>query len=109
MMIFRILLWCQRRLRNLGRKKITPVCLGGEVLELKFGLIVEMSNLKGLFWNSEGFRDPGKHLFVKEIIRERKLDFIALSETGRSNFSTPFLTHLAVGFVFHLEGGRGAC
>ena len=54
-----------------------------------------MHNLRGMFWNSEGFRDPGKHLFVQESIRERKLDFLALSETGRSYFATPFLSHLA--------------
>ena len=56
-----------------------------------------MHDLKGIFWNSEGFCDPRKNLFVQESIRERKLDFIALWEIGRSNFSTPFLTHLAVG------------
>jgi hypothetical protein len=49
-----------------------------------------MINLKGLTWNSEGFQDPGKHLFVKESIREYDLDFIALLETGRSNFIVPF-------------------
>ena len=59
-----------------------------------------MHSLRGIFWNSEGFRDPGKHLFVQEAIRERKLDFFALSETGRSNFATPFLTHLAAGQDF---------
>ena len=59
-----------------------------------------MSVLRGLFWNSEGFHDSGKHQFVKENIRERRLDFLALSETGRSNFSTPFLTNLAVGLDF---------
>jgi hypothetical protein len=40
-----------------------------------------MINLKGIAWNSEGFKDPGKHLFVKESIREYDLDFIALLET----------------------------
>ena len=59
-----------------------------------------MHNLTGLFWNSEGFRNPGKHLFMQESIRERKLDFLALSETGRSNFATPFLNHLAAGQDF---------
>ena len=59
-----------------------------------------MSGLRGLFWNSEGFWDPGKHFFTQETIRERWLDFIALSETGRSNFSTPFLSHLAAGLDF---------
>jgi hypothetical protein len=59
-----------------------------------------MLGLKGLTWNSEGFRDPGKHLFVKESIREYHLDFIALLETGRSNFSIPFLRSLAAGKDF---------
>jgi hypothetical protein len=35
-----------------------------------------------MIWNSEGFRDTAKHLFVSETIRERKLDFVALLETG---------------------------
>ena len=56
--------------------------------------------MRGLFWNSEGFRDLGKQYFVKETIKDKKLDFVALSETGRSNFSTPFLSNLAVGFDF---------
>jgi hypothetical protein len=54
-----------------------------------------MASLKGMSWNSEGFKDPGKHLFVKEAIREHRLDFIALLETGRSNFSKSFLNGLA--------------
>ena len=51
-------------------------------------------------WNSEGFRDPAKHLFVQESIREHRLDFIALLEMGRSNFTVPFLQHLACGLDF---------
>jgi hypothetical protein len=60
-----------------------------------------MDVLKGMIWNSEGFKDPNKHLFVNESIREQKLDFIALLETGRSNFSVPFLNHLSTGLDFH--------
>ena len=59
-----------------------------------------MHNLRGIFWNSEGFCDRGKHLFVQESIRDFFLDFFALSETGRSNFVTPFLSHLAAGQDF---------
>jgi exonuclease III len=59
-----------------------------------------MQNLKGMIWNVGGFRDTAKHLFVKESIREYKLDFIALLETGRSNFATPFLNQLAGPFSF---------
>jgi exonuclease III len=59
-----------------------------------------MQNIKGLNWNSEGFKDTAKHLFVKEAIREHRLDFIALLETGRSNFSITFLNQLAAGFKY---------
>jgi hypothetical protein len=34
---------------------------------------------------------------VHETIRENKLDFFAILETGRSNFSVPFLKHLSGG------------
>jgi exonuclease III len=59
-----------------------------------------MHKLRGITWNSEGFKDPGKHLFVKESIREYDLDFIALLETGRSSFSIPFLRDLSTGKDF---------
>jgi hypothetical protein len=59
-----------------------------------------MLNVKGMTWNSGGFGDPGKHLFVQESIREHRLDFIALLETGRSNFTMPFLKHWAAGKNF---------
>ena len=59
-----------------------------------------MKNLKGLTWNSEGFEDRGKHLFVKESIMEYDLDFIALLETRRSNFAVPFLRDLVAGNDF---------
>ena len=48
-----------------------------EVLDSKTKFQVKMSSIKGLFWNSDGFGDVAKHLFVKEQLREEKLDFIA--------------------------------
>jgi hypothetical protein len=59
-----------------------------------------MQNLKGMNWNPGGFGDSSKHLFVKEAIREHKLDFLALLETGRSNLSIPFLSQLAAGYNY---------
>jgi hypothetical protein len=56
--------------------------------------------MQALIWNSEGFKDTAKHLFIQESIREYKLDFVALVETGRSNFSVPFLRNLAAGRDF---------
>jgi hypothetical protein len=54
----------------------------------------------GCFWNGEGFRDPAKHLFVRETIRDYKLDFFAILETGQSDFSVPFLRNIAGGADF---------
>jgi hypothetical protein len=54
----------------------------------------------GCFWNGEGFRDPAKHSFVHETIRNFKLDFFAILETGRSDFSAPFLCHISGGLDF---------
>jgi hypothetical protein len=56
--------------------------------------------MKGSFWNSDGFWDTAKHLPVKETIREHKLDFFAILETGRDNFSAPFLNHISGGEDF---------
>ena len=57
--------------------------------------------MRECFWNSDGFRDTEKHLLVIEVIREQKLDFFAISETGRSNFTAPFLRKLSGGFDYH--------
>jgi exonuclease III len=51
--------------------------------------------MKGAFWNSDGFRDSAKHSLVRESIRDLKLDFFAIFETGRENFSVPFLGRLS--------------
>jgi hypothetical protein len=71
-----------------------------ERIKLKRKNLIAMEGLRGLTWNSEGIRDPGKHLFVKEAILEHRLDFIALLEVGRSNFTIPFLSNLAAGQNF---------
>jgi hypothetical protein len=52
------------------------------------------------FWNGDGFGDLAKHAFVHETIREHKLDFCAILETGRSSFSGPFLKHLSGGLDY---------
>jgi hypothetical protein len=53
--------------------------------------------MKGSFWNSDGFKDPAKHRFVRETISEHKLDFFTILETGRDNFSAPFLSNISGG------------
>ena len=56
--------------------------------------------MKGVIWNSDGFGDSAKHLAVHEFIKENRLDFVAIIETGRSSFATPFLNFLAAGSDF---------
>jgi hypothetical protein len=57
--------------------------------------------MKGFIWNSGGFGDPAKHSLIKENVKDQKLDFIVISETGRPSFSTPFLTNLAASMDFN--------
>ena len=53
--------------------------------------------MRGIFWNTDGLGDHTKHFAIHELVREHKLDFIALLEMGRSNFSASFLNFLAGG------------
>ena len=53
--------------------------------------------MKGFIWNSNGFGDTAKHCTVHDSVKEHKLDFVVLLETGRSNFAAPFLRYLAGG------------
>ena len=53
--------------------------------------------MKGMIWNSDGFGDTTKHHLVQETVREQKLDFVALLETGRSNFTHHFLKKIVGG------------
>ena len=48
-------------------------------------------------WNSRGLRDLAKRRFLAEASIEHRLDFIALSETGRGNSSPQFLNTLSGG------------
>jgi hypothetical protein len=56
--------------------------------------------MKGMWWNSDGFADTAKHCFIHETIREHKLDFVVFMETGRANFSAPFLRRLSGGLDY---------
>ena len=47
--------------------------------------------MKGMIWNSDGLGDLAKHSLIHETVRDQKLDFVAILETGRSNFADPFL------------------
>lgn len=65
--------------------------------------------MKGIFWNSNGFAYPKKNKFVSDITREYNLNFIAISETGRSEFRQNFLRNLCAGkdFIWHSKAPKG--
>ena len=46
--------------------------------------------MRGIFWNSRGLKDLAKRRFLAEAALEQRLDFVALSETGRDNFAQSF-------------------
>lgn len=52
------------------------------------------------FWNSRGLSDMAKRRFLAEASVEHKLDFIALLETGRDNFTSQFLSTVFGGIDF---------
>ena len=56
--------------------------------------------MRGIFWNSRGLKDLAKRRFLADASVEHRLDFIALSETGRANFSPHFLNTLSGGIEF---------
>lgn len=56
--------------------------------------------MRGIFWNSDGFRDPKKHKYISDLTKENNLSFIAISETGRKSFTNPFLKNICAGRDF---------
>ena len=65
--------------------------------------------MKGIFWNSRGLADLAKRRFLAETTVEQHLDFIALLETRRDNFTSQFLATLPGGidFDWHILPPRG--
>lgn len=65
--------------------------------------------MKGIFLEYDGFKNPKKHRFISDLTKEHDLCFIAISETGRKNFTSPFLKNLCAGrdFLWHCKEPRG--
>jgi hypothetical protein len=53
-----------------------------------------LQNKRDFFWNTNGVRDPKKLKHISDLTKEHNLNFIALSETGRSEFMPSFLKNL---------------
>jgi hypothetical protein len=65
--------------------------------------------IRGIFKNSNGFKDPKKHKFISDLTKENNLDFIAVSEIGRSDFMPRFLKNMCLGrdYLWHSKAPRG--
>jgi hypothetical protein len=56
--------------------------------------------MNGMFNNSKGLGDLSKHLHIAHCINYHNLDFIAILETGRRDFSQTLLDRLSGGVEF---------
>ena len=71
--------------------------------------------MKGIFWNSRGLRDLAKTKFLSNTTREQGLDFIALLETGKKDFTQAKLDRYCEGKnlcgigLNHMEGLVECC
>jgi hypothetical protein len=65
--------------------------------------------MKGIFYNSNGFRDPKKHKFVSDLTKENDLSFVAILESCRCDFMPRFLKNLCGGrdFLWHSKAPHG--
>jgi hypothetical protein len=59
--------------------------------------------MKGIFWNSSGLSDLAKFRFLSDTTKDEKLDFIALLETRKKDFSQSTLNNFFAGqdFMWH--------
>ena len=55
--------------------------------------------MKGVVWNCRGLCDLAKHTFLHDVATDKKLDFIALSETNKNSFSTQCLENFCAGLI----------
>ena len=71
--------------------------------------------MKGIFWNSRGLLDFAKYRYISETIRDHKLNFVAVMETGKQDMSRSNLNRLSggartsYGTVSPLAGDQEGC
>jgi hypothetical protein len=56
--------------------------------------------MNDMFANSRGLGDLAKHLHYADCIRDHKLDFLAISEPGRRDYSQSLLNRISGGLDF---------
>ena len=65
--------------------------------------------MKGIYWNCNGFADQKKYRFLSELVKEKNLDFMALSETGRTSIPQNTLNNICAGkdYLWHTKAPVG--
>ena len=65
--------------------------------------------MKDLFWNSRDLSDLAKFRYIYDAVKENRLDFIAVMETGKHDMSKTNLAQLSGGsdFVWHCLPPKG--
>ncbi|KAL5662453.1 hypothetical protein ACJX0J_029578, partial [Zea mays] len=71
-----------------------------------FNSVKKKKSQTGMFWNSRGLRDLAKSTFLYDTSLEYDLDFVALLETNRKDFSNEVLTTFCGGRDFHWENSQ---
>jgi hypothetical protein len=56
--------------------------------------------MNGMFRNSRGLRDLAKHSHIADCCKDFNLDFVAISETGKRDYSQSLLNRLSGGIDF---------
>ena len=56
--------------------------------------------MKGIFWNSRGLSDLAKYIYISDAIKDHKLDFVAIMETGKQDLSRSNINRLSGGADF---------
>jgi hypothetical protein len=83
--------------RKKQQKKLPP-SLGVHLIEGRKQIILASPRsflMIYLIWNCQGLGNNSKVQFLKELIRDEKVDFIGLQETQKSQFSDSWLSSIA--------------
>jgi exonuclease III len=65
--------------------------------------------MKGIFWNSRGLSDLAKASFISDSVKEQNLEFVALLETGKKEYTQSTLNSFCAGrnFIWHWTQPHG--
>jgi hypothetical protein len=59
--------------------------------------------MKEIFWNNKGLCDQAKPRFLYDLVKENQLDFIAILESKKSDFTQPELVHFCANKFFYWQ------